>query len=66
MVQGSSSEEILEESLKVSKTNGEWALIGVHVNPDAQLVLNEGSYSEIKYYVSTFNYLHFSWSLIFD
>ncbi|XP_034003385.1 5-hydroxytryptamine receptor 3A-like isoform X1 [Trematomus bernacchii] len=51
MVQGSSSEEILKESLEVSKTNGEWALIGVHVNPDAQLVLSEGSYSEIKYYI---------------
>ncbi|KAK1897551.1 5-hydroxytryptamine receptor 3C [Dissostichus eleginoides] len=51
MVQGSSSEEILEESLEVSKTNGEWTLIGVHVNPDAQLVLSEGSYSEIKYYI---------------
>ncbi|KAF3835206.1 hypothetical protein F7725_027764, partial [Dissostichus mawsoni] len=51
MVQGSSSEEILEESLEVSKTNGEWVLIGVHVNPDAELVLSEGSYSEIKYYI---------------
>ncbi|KAK5869790.1 hypothetical protein PBY51_024481 [Eleginops maclovinus] len=51
MVQGTSSEEILEESLNVLETNGEWKLIGIHVNPDAQLVLSEGSYSEIKYYI---------------
>ncbi|XP_029285092.1 LOW QUALITY PROTEIN: 5-hydroxytryptamine receptor 3A-like [Cottoperca gobio] len=49
MIQGSTSEEILQESLDVLETNGEWELAAISVDPDVQLVLSVGSYSEIKY-----------------
>ena len=58
MIQGLTSEEILKESQDVLQTNGEWELAGISVAPST-LALDGGSYSEIKYYVSTFNYSNY-------
>lgn len=52
MVQGATAEEILAESRQVIQSNGEWDLIGIHVVP-YDLELEDGSYSQIAYYVST-------------
>lgn len=53
MIQGTTPEEILAESLDVLETNGEWELVGISVALST-LALNLGSYSEIEYHVSTF------------
>ncbi|XP_078025246.1 uncharacterized protein LOC117254046 [Epinephelus lanceolatus] len=50
MIQGTTAEEILEESLDVMETNGEWELAGIGIAPHA-LALEDGSYSEIKYHI---------------
>ncbi|XP_074490639.1 5-hydroxytryptamine receptor 3A-like [Sebastes fasciatus] len=50
MIQGATSEEILEESQDVLETNGEWELAGISVIPST-LDLEEGSFSEIEYYI---------------
>uniref|UniRef100_A0A8C4DVV4 5-hydroxytryptamine receptor 3A n=1 Tax=Dicentrarchus labrax TaxID=13489 RepID=A0A8C4DVV4_DICLA len=50
MIQGATSEEILEESRYVLQTKGEWELIDINVAPST-LVLQEGSYSDIKYFI---------------
>ncbi|XP_028443531.1 5-hydroxytryptamine receptor 3A [Perca flavescens] len=50
MIQGLTSEEILKESQDVLQTNGEWELAGISVAPST-LTLDEGGYSEIKYYI---------------
>ena len=55
MIQGTTSEEILEESRQVLQTNGEWELADITVG-HTTLALDLGEYSEIKYYVSTLNY----------
>lgn len=56
---GLSPEEILQESREVLHTNGEWELINITV-AHSTLVLNVGSYSEIKYFVSTADYFNYS------
>ncbi|CAJ1060757.1 -hydroxytryptamine receptor 3A-like [Xyrichtys novacula] len=48
MVQGSSAEDILQESRTVIETNGEWELIGITVTPYI-LDLEGGSYSQVAY-----------------
>lgn len=58
MIQGTTAEEILEESLDVMETNGEWELAGIGIAPYA-LTLEDGSYSEIKYHVSAFTYYNY-------
>ncbi|XP_054458961.1 5-hydroxytryptamine receptor 3A-like [Anoplopoma fimbria] len=50
MIQGPTSEEILQESQDVLVTNGEWELIGISVAPST-LSLDVGSYSEIRYHI---------------
>uniref|UniRef100_A0A3Q1ENL6 Neurotransmitter-gated ion-channel ligand-binding domain-containing protein n=1 Tax=Acanthochromis polyacanthus TaxID=80966 RepID=A0A3Q1ENL6_9TELE len=50
MIQGSTSEEILQESRGVLQTNGEWELTDIGV-ADSTLALEDGSYSEIKYFL---------------
>ncbi|XP_044218404.1 5-hydroxytryptamine receptor 3A-like [Thunnus albacares] len=50
MIQGATSEEILQESREVMETNGEWELVDIKVST-SNLVLYEGSYSEIKYFI---------------
>ncbi|XP_054872387.1 5-hydroxytryptamine receptor 3A-like [Amphiprion ocellaris] len=50
MIQGSTSEEILQESREVLQTNEEWELADIGV-ADSTLALEDGSYSEIKYFL---------------
>ncbi|XP_008289923.1 5-hydroxytryptamine receptor 3A-like [Stegastes partitus] len=50
MIKGSTSEEILEESRQVLQTNGEWELTDITI-AEFSLDLDEGSYSEIKYFL---------------
>lgn len=56
MIQGATAAKILKESRKVIQTNGEWELVDIKVVPST-LVLDEGTFSQIAFYVSTFNYL---------
>lgn len=42
--------EILEESMAVAQTKGEWELINIEVVPST-LKITDGKYSQIKYYV---------------
>lgn len=56
MIQGSTAAMILKESRAVLQTNGEWELADITVG-QTTLTVDVGSYSEIKYYVSTFNHL---------
>lgn len=59
------AEEILKESRDVILTNGEWEVADITVAP-INLTLVEGSYSEITYYVSTFNYHDYSMITYFE
>lgn len=52
MIEGATSEEILQESRDVLQTNGEWELADIVVD-HSTLALDVGSYSEVKYYVSS-------------
>lgn len=58
MIPDTTAEEILKESLKVAQTKGEWELIDVQIAPSI-LQISDGSYSGIKYYVSTFSFLFY-------
>lgn len=42
--------EILEESINVAQTKGEWELINIEIIP-ATLEIADGKYSQLKYYV---------------
>lgn len=53
MIQGHTAEEILNESRDVIETNGEWELVDIKLAPNT-LVLDEGTFSEIIYYVSIY------------
>ncbi len=53
MIEGITAEVALEESKQVMVTKGEWELIDIEVAP-ANLEVSDASYSEIKYFVSTF------------
>lgn len=55
MIQGTTAEQILQQSKDVIETNGEWELADITVAPFT-LTLEDDSYSEIKFHVSTFNY----------
>lgn len=55
MIQGTTSEQILQQSQEVIETNGEWELADITVAPST-LALEDGDYSEIKFHVSTLNY----------
>lgn len=55
MNQGSTAAMMLQESKAVLQTNGEWELADIAVG-QTTLTIDVGSYSEIKYYVSTFNH----------
>ncbi|CAN9500905.1 unnamed protein product [Ophioblennius macclurei] len=50
MIQGSTSEEILEESRDVMETNGEWELVDISV-AQKTLALGSGEYSEISFFI---------------
>ncbi|KAM8873736.1 5-hydroxytryptamine receptor 3A-like [Spinachia spinachia] len=50
MIQGSTSEETLAESLDVLESNGEWVLAGI-TTASFNLTLDVGSYSEIEYHI---------------
>ncbi|XP_051231899.1 5-hydroxytryptamine receptor 3A isoform X3 [Dicentrarchus labrax] len=50
MIQGATSEEILEKSRNVLQTKGEWELIDIDVAPST-LAIEETQYSQIKYYI---------------
>ncbi|XP_059197464.1 5-hydroxytryptamine receptor 3C-like [Centropristis striata] len=50
MFQSTAVEEILEESQQVLQTNGEWELVDIKAG-STTLVIIDGSYSEIKYYI---------------
>ncbi|KAM9358370.1 5-hydroxytryptamine receptor 3A-like [Symphorus nematophorus] len=50
MIQGTTAEDILQESSKVIQTRGEWELVDIHVAPST-LEISDGSYSEIKYFI---------------
>lgn len=54
MTQGSTAEEILQESREVFATNGEWDLADIQAVPFT-LSLGEDNYSEIKYFVSIYS-----------
>lgn len=60
MIQGHSSEEILKESRELIETNGEWELVDIKLTSKT-VVLDEGNFSKIIYYVSTYkvNKVHF-------
>lgn len=62
MMQGSTAEDILQESRQVLKTNGEWELADINI-ANVSLSLDVGDYSEIQYSVSTFAAI-ILWSLI--
>lgn len=62
MMQGSTAEDILQESRQVLKTNGEWELADIKI-ANVSLSLDVGDYSEIQYSVSTFAVI-ILWSLI--
>lgn len=53
MTSSKTSEEILEESRTLVQTEGEWELVNVDVKPFL-LVLEEGNYTQVKYFVSNF------------
>lgn len=55
MFQASKTADILEESIQVAQTKGEWELINIQSAPYT-LELTDGNYSEIKYHVSTFSF----------
>lgn len=57
MVSSSTSAQILEVSLNVAQTNGEWELINVEVVP-ATLEIADGNYSQIIYNVRCFFFLN--------
>lgn len=52
------AQEILEESLDVAQTKGEWELLNVEIVQD-NLEISDGSYSAIKYNVSAFCFFDF-------
>lgn len=52
MVSSTTPEQVLEESLNVSQTDGEWELIKIEIVPTA-LQIEIGKYSQIRYNVST-------------
>ena len=54
MIQGHTAEEILNESRDVIETNGEWELVDIKLAPNT-LVLDEGTFSKVIYYVSIYN-----------
>lgn len=49
----STAAEVLSESLEVLQTNGEWELANISVGASI-LTLDSGNYSEVTYYVSSF------------
>lgn len=55
MIQGYSAAMTLEESKEVMQTKGEWELVDITVG-QTTLTIDVGSYSEIKYHVSTVNH----------
>uniref|UniRef100_A0A669EDX8 5-hydroxytryptamine receptor 3A n=1 Tax=Oreochromis niloticus TaxID=8128 RepID=A0A669EDX8_ORENI len=50
MIQGATAEKVLKESRDVIVTNGEWELADINI-ADSSLHLDDGSYSEITYYI---------------
>uniref|UniRef100_A0A3Q3WAX6 Uncharacterized protein n=1 Tax=Mola mola TaxID=94237 RepID=A0A3Q3WAX6_MOLML len=50
MFQASKTADILEESIQVAQTKGEWELINIQSAPYT-LELTDGNYSEIKYHI---------------
>lgn len=52
MVPSTTPEEVLEESLDVAQTDGEWELINIEIVP-ITLQIAVGNYSQIRIHVST-------------
>lgn len=57
MIPDTTAEEILQESLDVAQTNGEWELLNIEVVP-VTLDITDGNYSQIRYNVSTCSTLY--------
>lgn len=57
ILQGTSAAEILSESRDVIQTKGEWELVGIEAALST-LEVEEGTYSSIKYFVSSFIIYH--------
>lgn len=55
MLPSKTPEEDLEESREVIETRGEWELVDIETAPITLEIL-DGTYSEIKYFVSYFCY----------
>lgn len=50
MIPSTTAAEILEESIAVAQTKGEWELINIEIVP-ATLEITDGKYSQLKYNV---------------